>query len=106
VTISFYIFSVEDLGESIAMTTKPSLPVQEFSPDSLEKLAYRIAAEIPVLEPHDADRLGYCLWAWLHERRGSLAQAIHGAGVRSALTEKEIIQNVAQKFHEKGISVS
>jgi hypothetical protein len=88
------------------MTTKSPVPVSEFSPESLEKTAYAVAAEIPVREPNDANRLGYCLWGWLTERRGTLLQAIRAAGTRSTLTDEEILGIVSKKLEEKGIKVS
>ncbi len=87
------------------MTTKPPSSIIEFPPDSLEKLAYSIAAEIPVQEPNDADRLGYCLWGWLTEKQGTLMQTIHAAGTRSKLTKKEIYTIISKKLGEKGIQV-
>jgi hypothetical protein len=88
------------------MTTKsPSLIVQ-FPTDSPEKIAYIIAAEIPVQEPNDSNRLGYCLWGWLKERRGTLLQAIQAAGARSPLTHKEILEMISARLEEKGIRVS
>jgi hypothetical protein len=85
------------------MTTKPPSSVVGFSAESLEKIAYSIAAEIPAQEPNDNNRLGYCLWGWLSERRGSLIQAIHAAGVRTKLTDEEILAVISKKLEEKGI---
>jgi hypothetical protein len=88
------------------MTTKPPSPVSESSTDSLERLAYSIAAEIPTQEPNDRNRLGYCLWAWLNERRGTLKQAIGAAGARSPLSTDEILAIVGKRLEEKGIVIS
>ncbi len=88
------------------MTTKSPAPVAEFSDDSLEKLSYKIAAEIPAEEPNDNNRLGYCLWGWLSERRGTLLQAIRAAGTRSPLSAEEIFKIVGKKLEEKGIKVT
>ena len=88
------------------MTTKPPSSVIEFPIESLEKLAYNIASDIPVQESNDANRLGYCLWGWLNERRGTLMQAIHAAGVRSPLTREEIHAIISKRLSEKGITVS
>ena len=72
------------------MSTKPPASIVESPAGSLEKLAYNIVAEIPTEEPNDRNRLGYCLWGWLSERRGTLLQAIRAAGVRSSLTSEDI----------------
>ena len=88
------------------MTTKPPSTIVEYSADSLEKIAYAIAAEVPAQEQNDNNRLGYCLWGWLSERRGSLLQAIHAAGTRSKLSEEEILSIISKRLEERGIKVS
>ena len=85
------------------MTTKPPSSIVEFPTESLEKFAYSIAAEISTQEPNDNNRLGYCLWGWLSERRGSLLQAIHAAGARTKLTDEEIHSIISKRLEEKGI---
>jgi hypothetical protein len=87
------------------MTTKPPSSIIEFSADSLEKLAYSVAFEIPAQEPNDNNRLGYCLWGWLKERRGSLLQSIHAAGVRTTLSDEEILAAISKMLKEKGIKL-
>ena len=88
------------------MTTKPPASIVESAAESLEKIAYHIVAEIPTQEPNDRNRLGYCLWGWLSERRGTLLQTIRAAGVRSSLTPEEIYDRVHKRLAEKGINVS
>jgi hypothetical protein len=87
------------------MTTKPPSSIAEFSADSLEMLAYSVALEVPAQEPNDNNRLGYCLWGWLKERRGSLLQTIHAAGVRTKLSNEEILVVISKKLKEKGIKL-
>ena len=88
------------------MSTKSPAAVIESPAESLEKLAYNIVAEIPTEEPNDRNRLGYCLWGWLNERRGTLLQTISAAGTRSSLTSKEILDIIQKRLEEKGIKVS
>jgi hypothetical protein len=88
------------------MSTKPPSVIAEYSTESLEKFAYQVASEIPAQEPNDTNRLGYCLWGWLQERRGTLMQTIRAAGVRTTLTHEEIRDCVKKRFQEKGITVS
>jgi len=88
------------------MSTKPPASVVESPAESLEKLAYNVVAEIPTQEPNDSNRLGYCIWGWLSERRGTLLQTICAAGVRSSLTSEEIYNIIQKRFEEKGIKVS
>jgi hypothetical protein len=88
------------------MSTKPPASVIESPADSLEKLAYTVVAEIPTEEPNDRNRLGYCLWGWLSERRGTLLQTICAAGTRSSLTSEEIFEIIQKRLEEKEIKVS
>jgi len=88
------------------MSTKPPASIVESPAESLEKLAYSVVAEIPTQEPNDRNRLGYCLWGWLSERRGTLLQTISAAGTRSSLTSEEIFNIIRNRLEEKGIKVS
>ena len=88
------------------MSTKPAASVIESPTESLEKLAYNVVAEIATEEPNDRNRLGYCLWGWLSERRGTLLQTICAAGVRSSSTSEEICDIIQKRLEEKGIKVS
>jgi hypothetical protein len=92
--------------EILVMSTKPPASVIESPPESLEKLAYAIVAEIPTEEPNDRNRLGYSLWGWLNERRGTLLQTIRAAGTRSSLTSEEIFNIIQKRLEEKGIKAS
>ncbi len=85
------------------MTTKPASSVQEYPADSIEKKVYSLAEKIPTLEPNDQLRLGYCLWAWLIERKGTLRQAIHAAGVRTSLSEEELTVTIEQELKQAGL---
>jgi hypothetical protein len=88
------------------MSTKPPASIVESPAESLEKLAYSVVAEIPTEEPNDRNRLGYSLWGWLSERRGTLLQAIRASGTRSPLTSEEIFEIIHKRLEEKGIKLS
>ena len=88
------------------MTTKSPAQVNESPEGSLEKLAYKIALDIPAQEPNDNNRLGYCLWGWLSERRGTLEQAIVASGTRSTMTVKEITGIISKRLEENGIKAA
>ncbi len=88
------------------MTTKSPSSITEFPIESLERIAYSIAAKIPAQEPNDNNRLGYCLWGWLKERRGSLLQAIQAAGTRTKLSDEEILAVLSKRLEEKCIKLS
>jgi hypothetical protein len=85
------------------MSTKTPLPPVEFPPDSIEKISYAIAAEIPSREPNDNIRLGYHIWAYLKERVGTLEDAVLRAGVRSELTRDEICRRIRKSCEKRGI---
>lgn len=88
------------------MTTKPPAPIAEYPSDSLEKLAYSIVSDILTQEPNDRNRLGYHIWAWLKERRGSLEQAVKTSGARTYIPMEQVYEIVKARLEEKGISDS
>jgi hypothetical protein len=88
------------------MTTKPPSSISGAAADSLERLAYSIASEIPARETNDNYRLGYCLWGWLSERRGTLLQAVRAAGVRTTLSPEEAAAVLQKRLEEHGIKIS
>lgn len=87
------------------MTTKAPSPVAEFPPDSLEKIAYNAVADIPTQEPNDSKRLGYNVWMWLVDRKGTLEQAVRSAGSRTHIPQEEVLKIVTQRLKEKGIEI-
>ena len=87
------------------MTTKAPSPVAEFPQDSLEKIAYNAVADIQTQEPNDRNRLGYNVWMWLVDRKGSLEQAIRFSGSRTQMSQDEILKIVTQRLKEKGIEM-
>ncbi len=87
------------------MSTKAPAPVAEFPSDSLEKIAYDSVAEIPTEEPNDRNRLGYCIWAWLRERRGTLEEAIKNSGVRTNVPLAEILSTASKRLEARGIKL-
>lgn len=87
------------------MTTKPPSAVQEFPPDSLEKIAYESVKGIPTQEPNDQHRLGYQVWIWLKERRGTLDDVVKISGCRTNLTVAEVVKEIGAKLESKGVSL-
>ena len=85
------------------MTTKAPSGVAEFSAESLEKIAYGSVSEIPTQEPNDRNRLGFCIWAWLRDRKGTLEQAIQNSGSRTHIPYPEVLKIVTARLKEKGI---
>ena len=87
------------------MTTVPPSKVKEFSPSTLEKIAYTSVSTIPTREPNDQNRLGFCVWHFLSEREGTLAQAIHTSGARLLIPESDVLRIVGESLKQAGISV-
>lgn len=85
------------------MATKPPPPVEEFSQDSLERLAYSVVSDIETQEPNDRSRLGYCVWVWLKDRKGTLEEAVHAAGSRTTLSQTEVVNLLQKRLAEKGV---
>lgn len=88
------------------MATKPPPAVEEFSPETLEKVAYSIVADIETLEPNDRNRLGYHVWAWLRERKGSLEEAVQAAGSRTTLSQAEVLDLIRQRMKDRGVNLT
>lgn len=86
------------------MTTKAPSPVKAGAEDSLERIAYGSVAGIPVVEPHDLDRLGYNVWLWLVHRRDSLETAVRTAVCRLEIPEEEAVTRIRSALKERGIT--
>ncbi|HEY4613623.1 MAG TPA: hypothetical protein VII11_11625 [Bacteroidota bacterium] len=87
------------------MATKPPPPIEEFPPDSLEKLAYHVVSDILTQEPNDRNRLGYNVWAWLKDHRGTLQDAVKNSGSRTYLPVEQIYDLIKKRLEEKGVAV-
>lgn len=85
------------------MATKPPPPVEEFSAETLEKLAYWVVADIETREPNDRNRLGYNVWAWLKDRKGTLEDAVRAAGSRTLKSQDEVADLIRRRLEEKGV---
>ncbi len=85
------------------MTTVPPPAVTPFPEDSIEAKAYAAAREIPGREPNDVNRLGYSIWAWLKEKRGTLEEAILNSGMRTEMPMEEIAGKVREALRKRGI---
>jgi len=92
-------------SSGVIMTTVPPAKVKEFSSTTLEKIAYSSVATIPTREPNDQNRLGYSVWHFLSERRGTLLQAIHTSGARILIPEADVLRIVSESLKRAGISL-
>lgn len=86
------------------MTTKAPSSVRPASAQAGEKAAYAAVEGIPTNEPHDRDRLGYCVWLWLTRQRGSLEMAVRNAGVRLTISEEEAVRRIRESLRQQGLT--
>ena len=87
------------------MTTVAPAKVKEFSPSTLEKIAYTSVVTIPTREPNDQNRLGFCVWQFLSERKGTLAQAIHTSGARLLIPETDVLRIIGDSLKQAGVII-
>lgn len=87
------------------MTTKTPPSTAAFAPDSLEKIAYSAVEDIPTTEPNDRNRLGYSVWSWLKDHRGTLTEAIRNSGVRTTMPLDDVEKAVRAKLGARGMNV-
>ncbi|PWB61127.1 MAG: hypothetical protein C3F17_13460 [Bradyrhizobiaceae bacterium] len=87
------------------MTTKPPSKVHPLAPDALEAIAYASVEGIPTLEPHDRDRLGYCVYLWLSQRRDPLELAVRNAGARLLVSEQDALRKIREGLTARGIQL-
>ncbi len=88
------------------MTTKAPSAVSPFASDTLEKIAYTSVAEVATTEPNDRNRLGYHVWRWLTEKKGTLAQAVAESGARLEIPHADAVKKISDSLRSLGISVS
>lgn len=71
------------------MSTIAPPSVRPSDPASLEAIAYASVKDVPTKEPNDQYRLGYHVWNYLKERKGTLLDAVRQSGARILVPEKE-----------------
>lgn len=71
--------------------------------DTLEKIAYRSVENIPTVEPHDRDRLGYNVWRWLSQKVDSLEIVVKAAAPRLTINEKEALHKIREQLRSEGV---
>jgi hypothetical protein len=87
------------------MTTKTPSSVQQSPEKSLENIAYASVKNIPTVEPHDQDRLGFNVWRWLTMKRDPLEIAVKSAGARLLISEEEAIQKIRDNLTKLGVTL-
>jgi hypothetical protein len=87
------------------MTTKPPSKVQPLAQDALEAVAYASVEGIPAVESHDRDRLGYCVYLWLSQRRDPLELAVRNAGARLLVSEEDALRRIREALTARGVQL-
>ena len=87
------------------MTTKAPSHVKPAPGQSLEHVAYASVRNIPTVEPHDQDRLGYNVWRWLKHRRDPLEIAVRTSGSRLLISEDEAIRKIRESLQQQGVTL-
>jgi hypothetical protein len=85
------------------MTTVPPPNVKTFDAASLEKISYNSVKSIPTREPNDQYRLGYSIWLWLTEKKGSLEQAMKNAGSRMLIAESDALKIIKEELTKANV---
>ena len=85
------------------MTTVAPSTVSLFDPASLEKIAYESVKTIPTKEPNDSYRLGYHVWNYLKDKKGTLADAVKRSGSRILIPEKEAITIIESELKKSAL---
>ena len=87
------------------MTTKAPSSVKASTGETLEKVAYASVANIPTVEPHDQDRLGYNVWRFLKYRIDPLEIAIRTSGARLLISEDEALRKIKERLVHSGVQL-
>ncbi len=85
------------------MTTKPPSPVKPAPDTQSERVAYAAVADIPTVDPHDRDRLGFNVWRWLSSRQDTLEQAVKSSGARLLIDPAEALRRIRDALRQQGI---
>lgn len=87
------------------MTTIAPAKVKSADPSTLEKTAYASVKTIPTREPNDQYRLGYSIWQWLNERKGTIEQAVKTSGSRILIAETEAVKIIKEELIKAGVEL-
>ena len=87
------------------MTTKAPSLVRPASEHALEKIAYASVKDIPTVEPHDQDRLGFNVWRCLALKHDPLDIAVKSAGARLLISEEEAVGMIRENLKAHGMTI-
>ena len=100
-----YIAFSDVINPERPMTTKTPSSVQPSSEKAVERIAYESVKNIPTVEPHDQDRLGFNVWRWLTLKRDPLEIVVKSAGARLLIPEQEAVEKIRQNLKQLGVEV-
>jgi|WetSurMetagenome_2_1015567.scaffolds.fasta_scaffold54989_3 hypothetical protein len=86
------------------MTTKAPAKVVAGELTSLESIAYQSVAGIPVADPRDRDRLGYCVWHALTNKREGLDVAIGASRIRFTIGFDDAVGRIRGELKARGVA--
>lgn len=87
------------------MTTIAPPKIKEFDPSTIEKIAYNSVKSIPTREPNDQNRLGYSVWIFLTEKRGTVELAVRNSGSRLLIPEQEAVAIIKKELKNSGVEL-
>ena len=87
------------------MTTKPPPTVRPTIGQNDETIAYASVKNIPTVEPHDQDRLGFNVWRWMTMRIDPLEIAVKSAGARLLIPEEEAVEKIRENLKRLGVTL-
>ena len=78
------------------MSTQAPALITSFPDTSIEKIAYKSVETIPIHEPNARNRLGYHVWRWLKEKKGTLEEAIFSANVSLHISQEDAVKKIRE----------
>ncbi len=85
------------------MTTIPPPHIKEFDASTLEKIAYESVKTIPTKELNDQYRLGYHVWNYLKEKKGTITDAVKQSGSRILIPEQEAVAIIEAELKKSAV---
>ena len=87
------------------MATVAPPKIKEFDSSTIEKIAYNSVKTIPTREPNDQYRLGYSVWMFLSEKRGTVELAVRNSGSRLLISEQDAVAIIKQELKNSGVEL-
>ncbi len=82
------------------MSTQAPAQINAYPDTSIEKIAYKSVESIPTQEPNAVNRLGYHVWRWLREKKGTLEEAILSANVTMNISQEDAVKKIREALQK------